>query len=262
MTLLTTVMCWILWENLFLTTHLCFRNAGIGVKCQHEIIRCLKAFMNNKVSADVSTFLHTHCVSVCVFHAPVSLSLSVSTVLKPCWHRPKEFLSLCGPSIQTFPTWRMWLNCCLLSVSWSIPTTRECVCVDVSPPRGHVIAMNHGKLLFLTVQICFKAGVTHDCISMHAARVCVCFSHERVLECITEQGEEQDIERFQPLLSGMHKNSIALKAGCMQLINALISRVEELDFRIHLRSELMRLGLREQLKVITHNFEVSLWKKK
>lgn len=79
----------------------------------------------------------------------------------------------------------------------------------------------------------------------------LCFSHERVLECITEQAEEQDIERFQPLLSGMHKNSIALKGGCMQLINALISRVEELDFRIHLRSELMRLGLRDQLRVRT-----------
>uniref|UniRef100_A0A671RW92 Diaphanous related formin 1 n=1 Tax=Sinocyclocheilus anshuiensis TaxID=1608454 RepID=A0A671RW92_9TELE len=75
-------------------------------------------------------------------------------------------------------------------------------------------------------------------------------THERVLECITEQAEEQEIERFQPLLSGMHKNSITLKAGCMQLINALISRVEELDFRIHLRSELMRLGLRDQLKEV------------
>lgn len=38
----------------------------------------------------------------------------------------------------------------------------------------------------------------------------------------------------------------------MQLINALISRVEELDFRIHLRSELMRLGLKDVLKVRAH----------
>lgn len=35
----------------------------------------------------------------------------------------------------------------------------------------------------------------------------------------------------------------------MQLINALISRGEELDFRIHIRSELLRLGLRERLAV-------------
>lgn len=39
------------------------------------------------------------------------------------------------------------------------------------------------------------------------------------------------------------------QGGCMQLINALISRGEELDFRIHIRSELLRLGLRELLTV-------------
>uniref|UniRef100_A0A8C5H838 Diaphanous related formin 1 n=1 Tax=Gouania willdenowi TaxID=441366 RepID=A0A8C5H838_GOUWI len=75
--------------------------------------------------------------------------------------------------------------------------------------------------------------------------------HERVLEAITEEAEKRDIERFQPLLSGMNNHSIALKGGCMQLINALISRGEELDFRIHIRSELLRLGLREQLTVRT-----------
>uniref|UniRef100_A0A3Q0R4V1 Diaphanous related formin 1 n=1 Tax=Amphilophus citrinellus TaxID=61819 RepID=A0A3Q0R4V1_AMPCI len=73
--------------------------------------------------------------------------------------------------------------------------------------------------------------------------------HERVLEAITEEVEKQDIERFQPLLTGMNNSSIALKGGCMQLINALISRGEELDFRIHIRSELLRLGLRDRLKV-------------
>ena len=35
----------------------------------------------------------------------------------------------------------------------------------------------------------------------------------------------------------------------MQLINALISRGEELDFRVHIRSELLRLGLRDLLMV-------------
>lgn len=90
--------------------------------------------------------------------------------------------------------------------------------------------------------------------------VCVCVpscalicnslcSHERVLEAITEEAEKQDNERFQPLLLGMNKPNIALKNGCMQLINALISRGEELDYRIHIRSELLRLGLRDLLTV-------------
>uniref|UniRef100_A0A8D0CQZ5 Diaphanous related formin 1 n=1 Tax=Sander lucioperca TaxID=283035 RepID=A0A8D0CQZ5_SANLU len=76
---------------------------------------------------------------------------------------------------------------------------------------------------------------------------CLFCSHERVLEAITEEAERRDIERFQPLLAGMNNHNIALKGGCMQLINALISRGEELDFRIHIRSELLRLGLRDLL---------------
>uniref|UniRef100_A0AAQ6AEL7 Diaphanous related formin 1 n=1 Tax=Amphiprion ocellaris TaxID=80972 RepID=A0AAQ6AEL7_AMPOC len=74
--------------------------------------------------------------------------------------------------------------------------------------------------------------------------------HERVLEAITEEAEKRDIERFQPLLAGMNNHNIALKGGCMQLINALISRGEELDFRIHIRSELLRLGLRDLLREV------------
>uniref|UniRef100_A0A672SMQ9 Diaphanous related formin 1 n=1 Tax=Sinocyclocheilus grahami TaxID=75366 RepID=A0A672SMQ9_SINGR len=139
-------------------------NAGIGVKCQHEIIRCLKAFMNNK-------------------------------------HGLKAMLT----SEEGIP---------LLVRS-------------INPNVPHMMV---------------------DVVKLLSA-ICI-LDHERVLECITEQAEEQEIERFQPLLSGMHKNSITLKAGCMQLINALISRVEELDFRIHLRSELMRLGLKDLLKEV------------
>uniref|UniRef100_A0A8C2ETR2 Diaphanous related formin 1 n=1 Tax=Cyprinus carpio TaxID=7962 RepID=A0A8C2ETR2_CYPCA len=139
-------------------------NAGIGVKCQHEIIRCLKAFMNNK-------------------------------------HGLKAMLT----SAEGIP---------LLVRS-------------INPKVPHMMV---------------------DVVKLLSA-ICI-LDHERVLECITEQAEEQEIERFQPLLSGMHKNSITLKAGCMQLINALISRVEELDFRIHLRSELMRLGLKDLLKEV------------
>ncbi|XP_026095468.1 protein diaphanous homolog 1-like isoform X2 [Carassius auratus] len=144
-------------------------NPGIGVKCQHEIIRCLKAFMNNK-------------------HGLNAMLTS------------KEGIPLLVRSIN---------------------------------PKVPHMMVDVVKLLS-ALCILERPGNTH----------------ERVLECITEQAEEQEIERFQPLLSGMNKNSITLKAGCMQLINALISRVEELDFRIHLRSELMRLGLRDQLKEV------------
>ncbi|XP_028383158.1 protein diaphanous homolog 1 isoform X1 [Phyllostomus discolor] len=73
----------------------------------------------------------------------------------------------------------------------------------------------------------------------------------RVLEAMTEKAEMDEVERFQPLLDGLKSGtSIALKVGCLQLINALITPAEELDFRVHIRSELMRLGLHQVLQAL------------
>ncbi|XP_077957324.1 protein diaphanous homolog 1 isoform X1 [Gasterosteus aculeatus] len=138
----------------------------VGVKCQHEIIRCLKAFMNNK-------------------------------------HGLKSMLE----SDQGFP-----------------------LLVKAINPRVPHMMVDAVKLL---------SAIS---ILEHPENL-----HERVLEAITEEAERLNIERFQPLLAGMKHPIIALKGGCMQLINALISRADELDFRIHIRSELLRLGLRDQL---------------
>uniref|UniRef100_A0A2I2YBU1 Diaphanous related formin 1 n=1 Tax=Gorilla gorilla gorilla TaxID=9595 RepID=A0A2I2YBU1_GORGO len=74
--------------------------------------------------------------------------------------------------------------------------------------------------------------------------------NERVLEAMTERAEMDEVERFQPLLDGLKSGTtIALKVGCLQLINALITPAEELDFRVHIRSELMRLGLHQVLQL-------------
>uniref|UniRef100_A0AAQ5XKA8 Diaphanous related formin 1 n=1 Tax=Amphiprion ocellaris TaxID=80972 RepID=A0AAQ5XKA8_AMPOC len=142
----------------------------MGVKCQHEIIRCLKAFMNNKYG------------------------------LKS-----------------------------MLESAEGIP-----LLVRAINPRVPHMMVDAVKLL---------SAIS---ILEHPENL-----HERVLEAITEEAEKRDIERFQPLLAGMNNHNIALKGGCMQLINALISRGEELDFRIHIRSELLRLGLRDLLRVRT-----------
>ncbi|XP_072251390.1 protein diaphanous homolog 1 [Leuresthes tenuis] len=141
----------------------------MGVKCQHEIIRCLKAFMNNKYG------------------------------LKS-----------------------------MLDSEEGIP-----LLVKAINPRVPNMMVDAVKLL---------SAIS---ILEHSENL-----HERVLEAITEEAEKRDIERFQPLLAGMGIHNIALKNGCMQLINALISRGEELDFRIHIRSELLRLGLRELLREV------------
>ncbi|XP_041710047.1 protein diaphanous homolog 1 isoform X4 [Coregonus clupeaformis] len=142
---------------------------NMGMKCQHEIVRCLKAFMNNKYGLKA-----------------------------------------------------------MLTSAVGIP-----LLVRAINPRVPHMMVDVVKLL------------SAICILEHPDNL-----HERVLEAITEEAEKLDIERFQPLLSGMNKPNIALKNGCMQLINALISRGEELDYRIHIRSELLRLGLRDLLTEI------------
>uniref|UniRef100_A0AAZ3Q199 Protein diaphanous homolog 1 n=1 Tax=Oncorhynchus tshawytscha TaxID=74940 RepID=A0AAZ3Q199_ONCTS len=139
---------------------------NMGMKCQHEIVRCLKAFMNNKYGLKA-----------------------------------------------------------MLTSAEGIP-----LLVRAINPRVPHMMVDVVKLL------------SAICILEHPDNL-----HERVLEAITEEAEKQDNERFQPLLLGMNKPNIALKNGCMQLINALISRGEELDYRIHIRSELLRLGLRDLL---------------
>ncbi|XP_034546447.1 protein diaphanous homolog 1-like [Notolabrus celidotus] len=140
-----------------------------GVKCQHEIIRCLKAFMNNKYGLKS------------MLESDEGIPLLVRAI---------------NPRVPH-------------------------MMVDAVRLLSAISILEHPENL-----------------------------HERVLEAITEEAEKRDIERFQPLLTGMNNHNIALKGGCMQLINALISRGEELDFRIHIRSELLRLGLREQLKEV------------
>ncbi|XP_076880151.1 protein diaphanous homolog 1-like isoform X1 [Brachyhypopomus gauderio] len=143
-----------------------YTSSSVGVKCQHEIIRCLKAFMNNEFG----------------------------------------------------------LKAMLASAD------------------GIALLVRAANPLIPDMMVDAVRLLSAICILEHTDNF-----HERVLESITELGVEREMERFQPLLSGMQKTNIPLKGGCMQLINALISRGEELDFRIHIRSELMRLGLRDLL---------------
>nr|XP_008107214.1 PREDICTED: protein diaphanous homolog 1 isoform X2 [Anolis carolinensis] len=73
--------------------------------------------------------------------------------------------------------------------------------------------------------------------------------HEQVLGALTERAEMDEVERFKPILDGLKSGtSVALKVVCLQLINALIIPADELDFRVHIRSELMRSGLQQILK--------------
>ncbi|XP_053192363.1 protein diaphanous homolog 3-like [Scomber japonicus] len=74
---------------------------------------------------------------------------------------------------------------------------------------------------------------------------------EKVLEAITTAGEWRTIERFSPIVQGLRDRSVQLQVACMQLINALVTSPDELDFRLHIRNEFMRCGLKEILPQLT-----------
>ncbi|XP_052465463.1 protein diaphanous homolog 3 isoform X1 [Carassius gibelio] len=70
---------------------------------------------------------------------------------------------------------------------------------------------------------------------------------EKVLEAITTATEGRGVARFNPIVQGLNVRSVQLQVACMQLINALVTSPDELDFRLHIRNEFMRCGLREIL---------------
>ncbi|KAL1780911.1 diaphanous-like 3 isoform X1 [Sigmodon hispidus] len=70
---------------------------------------------------------------------------------------------------------------------------------------------------------------------------------EEVLEALTSAGEERKIDRFFPIVEGLRHDSAQLQVACMQLINALVTSPDDLDFRLHIRNEFMRCGLKEIL---------------
>ncbi|RLW08244.1 hypothetical protein DV515_00003286 [Chloebia gouldiae] len=74
---------------------------------------------------------------------------------------------------------------------------------------------------------------------------------EKILEAVTAAAEERNVDRFSPIVEGLQDNSVQLQVACMQLINALVTSPDDLDFRLHIRNEFMRSGLKEILPLIS-----------
>ncbi|KYO38181.1 hypothetical protein Y1Q_0007291 [Alligator mississippiensis] len=71
---------------------------------------------------------------------------------------------------------------------------------------------------------------------------------DKLLEAITTAAERNNRERFSPIVEGLENHeALQLQVACMQFINALVTSPEDLDFRIHLRNEFLRCGLKKIL---------------
>ncbi|KAJ7310510.1 hypothetical protein JRQ81_007432 [Phrynocephalus forsythii] len=73
---------------------------------------------------------------------------------------------------------------------------------------------------------------------------------DKILAAITIAAERNNGERFCNIVEGLENHeALQLQAACMQFINALVTSPEDLDFRIHLRNEFLRCGLK---KILPH----------
>uniref|UniRef100_UPI00358FCA35 protein diaphanous homolog 2-like isoform X2 n=1 Tax=Myxine glutinosa TaxID=7769 RepID=UPI00358FCA35 len=73
-------------------------------------------------------------------------------------------------------------------------------------------------------------------------------TYQRILAALTDCSEQEQRERFGRIIEGLAEHQgLSLKVACMQFINALVTSPDELEFRVHLRSEFLRCGLRDLL---------------
>nr|XP_060612373.1 protein diaphanous homolog 2 isoform X1 [Anolis sagrei ordinatus] len=71
---------------------------------------------------------------------------------------------------------------------------------------------------------------------------------DKILAAITTAAERNNGERFTNIVEGLENHdALQLQVACMQLINAFVTSPEDLDFRIHLRNEFLRCGLKKIL---------------
>uniref|UniRef100_A0A6I8MY29 Diaphanous related formin 2 n=1 Tax=Ornithorhynchus anatinus TaxID=9258 RepID=A0A6I8MY29_ORNAN len=71
---------------------------------------------------------------------------------------------------------------------------------------------------------------------------------DKLLGAITTAAERNNRERFSPIVEGLENHeALQLQVACMQFINALVTSPDDLDFRIHLRNEFLRSGLKKML---------------
>ncbi|XP_078544551.1 protein diaphanous homolog 2 isoform X2 [Lissotriton helveticus] len=74
---------------------------------------------------------------------------------------------------------------------------------------------------------------------------------DKLLGAITTAAERNNRERFSPIVEGLESHeALQLQVACMQFINALVTSPEDLDFRIHLRNEFLRCGLKKMLPAL------------
>ncbi|XP_051929352.1 protein diaphanous homolog 2 isoform X6 [Hippocampus zosterae] len=82
---------------------------------------------------------------------------------------------------------------------------------------------------------------------------------DKILAAMTIAAERNNKDRFAPIVEGLENlDAQQLQVACMQLINALVTSPDDLDFRIHLRNEFLRCGLKKILPELKETEELDI----
>ncbi|XP_058252707.1 protein diaphanous homolog 2 isoform X1 [Hemibagrus wyckioides] len=82
---------------------------------------------------------------------------------------------------------------------------------------------------------------------------------DKILAAMTIAAERNNKERFASIVEGLENHEVQqLQTACMQLINALVTSPDDLDFRIHLRNEFLRCGLKKILPELKETEELDI----
>ena len=123
------------------------------------------------------------------------------------------------------------------------------------------MVLNHQDALMLLVKS-INSKVPNVMIDDLTLLAGACFSaqsqgHLKVIEAITKAAESIEDnfmfkDRFSPIIDGFKLNNDSLNCACFILINAILTNIDDLDFRLHLRNELLRTGFRDILEKLTN----------
>jgi len=161
------------------------KNSDVENKMKHEIIRCLKAFMNNTYGITDMFERENGIVTLCRAIDPSNKAMMTDTV-------------------------KLVAAVCLLG-------------------NGH-------ERVLEALTVCHEKWLQQQ--------LCL-FTDEQKKNAVLPVGSS----RFDAIIEGLRSGEkyTQLRVACLQLVNALICTPDEVDFRMHLRNEIMRAGL-------IHNF--------
>jgi hypothetical protein len=111
-----------------------------------------------------------------------------------------------------------------------------------------MLKSDRGLMVFVSGMDPRNESLMVDLLKVTAAVCLVTGGHEKIMEAVTINGENNNCHRFEPIMEALtNTDNPTLMEACMQFVNAILGVPDEVDYKIHLRNEFIRLGLERQI---------------